>query len=182
MTLENMLRGTSDFAAMCDQTYGLRVDVNLHNHGSGPMELELVNLKDRERVAGWLTSLRLAATYKKPGALQPASYIDETGDFHPVDFKETKDRIRETLVQLVEANLMVSVKELCGATNLNPRKVREMLQNLGWHVVAGGPEKRSPWHKDEGKPCPYKEAKKRGKKVVDFGDSEPVIKPPVRVN
>jgi hypothetical protein len=182
MTLENMLRGTSDFGAMCDSAFGLRVDDHLYSRGAGPMELELVNLKDRERLGG-LTSIRLAATYKKHGALQPASYIDERGDFHPVDFKETKDRTRETLVQLVQSEPMVSVEELCEATNLKARKVREMLKSLGWHVVAGGPDKRSPWHKDEGRPCPYEEAKKKGKKgVVDFGESEPVFKPPVRVN
>ncbi len=182
MTQENMLRGTSDFAAMGDHTYGLRVDEHLYNHGSGPLEIDLVNLKDRERVKGLLSTLRLAATYMKPGALQPTSYIDETGDFRPVDWTETKDRVRETLNQMVEANLMVSVKELCGATSLNPRKVREMLGNFGWHSVAGGPEKRSPWHKDEGRPCPYEKTKKKGKKVVDFGESEPVFKSPVRVN
>ncbi len=74
MTLENMLRGTSDFGAMCDQAYGLRVDEHLRNRGAGPMEIELVNLKDRERLGG-LTSVRLAASYKKPGAISPTSYI-----------------------------------------------------------------------------------------------------------
>jgi hypothetical protein len=182
MTQENMLRGTSDFAAMGDHTYGLRLDERLYNHGAGPMEIDVVNLKDREQL-GSLTTLRLAATYMKPGTLRPTSYINEMGDFRPVDWTETKDRVRETLNQMVEANLMVSVKELCGATSLNPRKVREILGNLGWHSVAGGPDKRSPWHKDEGKPCPYEEAKKKGRKgVVDFGESEPVFKPPVRVN
>ena len=183
MTLANMLRGTGDLGAMCDTAYGLRVDDHLYNHGNGPMEIDLVNLKDRERSKGLLSTLRLAATYMKPGVVFPASYIDETGNFRLVDWTETKDRTRETLNQLVGANLMVSVKELCGATKLTPRKVRETLQSLGWHVTNGGSEKRSPWHKDEGRPCPYEEAKKRGKKgVVDFGESEPVFKPPVRLN
>jgi len=68
MTLENMLRGTSDFGAMCDQAYGLRVDEHLYNRGAGPLEIELVNLKNRERLGG-LTSVRLAASYKRPGAI-----------------------------------------------------------------------------------------------------------------
>src|ERR1700685_3790161 len=67
MTLENMLRGTSDFGAMCDQALGIRMDDHLFNRGAGPMEIELVNLKDRERLGG-LTSIALAASYKKPGA------------------------------------------------------------------------------------------------------------------
>jgi hypothetical protein len=175
MTLENMLRGTSDFGAMCDQAYGLRLDVNLYNHGAGPMELELVNLKDRERLGG-LTSVRLAATYKKPGAIFPTSFIDETGNFHPVDFRETKDRTREALIQLVESEPMMSVDELREATGLKVHTIRETLKRLGWHAVKGGSDGHSPWHKDDGKPCPYKVKRKGG---VDL--DEPVFKA-VRVN
>ena len=167
MTLENMLRGTSDFGAMCDQAYGLRLDDHLYSHGSGPMELELVNLKDRERLGG-LTSIRLAATHKKPGVLFPASYIDETGNFHSVDFRESKDRTRETLNQLVQSEPMMSVEDLGEATNLKAHKVRQMLKGLGWHAVAGGPDNRSPWHKDEGKPCPYETKRKAKGKGVDL--------------
>lgn len=167
MTLENMLRGTSDFGAMCDQAYGIRLDVHLYNRGAGPMELELVNLKDRERLGG-LTSIRLAATYKKPGALRPPSYIDETGNFRPVDFKETKDRTRETLNQLVESDPELSVKDLCEATETKAYTVRKMLKGLGWHAVKGGPDGFYPWHQDKGGPCPY-EAKGGTKKgVVDL--------------
>ncbi len=167
MTLENMLRGTSDFGAMCDQAYGIRLDVHLYNRGAGPMELELVNLKDRERLGG-LTSIRLAATYKKPGVLFPASYIDETGNFRPVDFRETKDRTKETLNQLVESDPELSVKDLCDATDTKAYTVRKMLKGLGWHAVKGGPDGFYPWHQDKGGPCPY-EAKGGTKKgVVDL--------------
>jgi hypothetical protein len=47
------------------------------------MEIELVNLKDRERLGG-LTSIRLAASYKNGDSIFPKSYIDETGNFRPV--------------------------------------------------------------------------------------------------
>jgi hypothetical protein len=167
MTLENMLRGTSDFGAMCDQAYGIRLDVHLYNRGAGPMELELVNLKDRERLGG-LTSLRLAATHKKPGVLFPVSYIDQTGNFHPVDFRETKDRTRETLNQLVQANLMISVEELSKATDTKVHTVRQMLKGLGWHSVKGGSDGHFPWHKDEGRPCPYETKKKPKRGMVDL--------------
>jgi hypothetical protein len=158
MTLENMLRGTSDFGAMCDQAYGLRVDEHLYNRGAGPMEIELVNLKDRERLGG-LTSVRLAASYKKPGAILPTSFIDQTGNFRPVDFKETKARDAQTLNQLVEDNSMMSVNELSDATGIKVYTVRETLRRFGWHVAKGGPEGHSPWHRDEGKPCPYGKSK-----------------------
>ena len=154
MTLENMLRGTSDFGAMCDQAYGIRVDEHLRNRGAGPMEIELVNLKDRERLGG-LTSVRLAASYKGPRDICPTSYIDETGNFRPVDFKETKARDAQTLNQLVEDNPMMSVNELSDATGIKVYTVRETLRRFGWHVAKGGPEGHSPWHKDQGQPCPY---------------------------
>jgi hypothetical protein len=154
MTLENMLRGTSDFGAMCDQAYGIRVDEHLYNRGAGPMEIELVNLKDRERLGG-LTSLTLAASYKKPGAICPTSVIDETGNFRLVDFKATKERDRETLIQLVQTNPMMSIAELSEASGLKKFTVNENLKRSGWHVVKGGSDGHSPWHQDEGKPCPF---------------------------
>jgi hypothetical protein len=165
MTLENMLRGTSDFGAMCDQAYGLRVDEHLHNRGADPMEIELVNLKDRERLGG-LTSVRLAASYKRPGAIYPTSYVDETGNFRLVDFKETKDRDRETLIQLVKSEPMMSVPELCEATNLKLFTVKETLKRTGWHVAKGGSDGHSPWHQDAGKPCPF--VAKKAPRVVDL--------------
>jgi hypothetical protein len=118
------------------------------------MEIELVNWKDRERLGG-LTSVRLAATYKKPGAIFPTSFIDETGNFRPVDLRETKARDRETLIQLVESEPLMSVSELCEATNLKPFTVKETLKSFGWHVAKGGSDGHSSWHQDDGKPCPF---------------------------
>lgn len=81
--------------------------------------------------------------------------INETGNFRRVDFKESKDRDRETLIQLVQSEPMMSVPELCEATNLKPFTVKEMLKRLGWHVAKGGSDGHSPWHQDDGKPCPF---------------------------
>jgi Bifunctional DNA primase/polymerase, N-terminal/AAA domain len=174
MTLENMLRGTSDFGAMCDQAYGIRVDEHLYNRGAGPMEIELVNLKDRERLGG-LTSLTLAASYKKQGAICPTSVIDETGNFRLVDFKATKDRDRETLIQLVQANPMMSITELSEATGIKKFTVNENLKRSGWHVAKGGSDGHSPWHQDHGKPCPFASAK--APRSVDL--NAPGLKGPV---
>jgi hypothetical protein len=162
MTLENMLRGTSDFGAMCDQAYGIRRDEHLYNHGAGPMEIELVNLKDREGLGG-LTSVRLAASYKKPEAIFPTSYIDETGNFRPVDYKESKARDEATLNSLVEANPMITIAELSEATGTTKYTVTACLKNFGWHCAKGGPDGRPPWHKDGEQGCPYQ---KRGKSAA----------------
>lgn len=176
MTLDNMLRGTSDFGAMCDQAYGIRMDEHLYNRGAGPMEIELVNLKDRERLGG-LTSIRLAASYRKPGSRFPASYIDETGDFREVGYKEIKARDEQTLNSLVTANPMMTITELCEATGLKQYTVKETVKRLGWHMAKGGPDGHSPWHKDSvSGQCPYKPGKK-GKAAIGLeeGDQKPDV-------
>lgn len=180
MTLQNMLRGTTDFGAMCDQAYGIRMDEHLYSRGAGPMEIELVNLKDRERLGG-LTSIRLAASYKKPGNVFPTSYIDETGNFRPVDYKESKARDEVTLNVLVEANPMMTITELCDATGIKAYTVKETLKRFGWHMAKGGPNGHSPWHKESvSGQCPYKPGKKGDK--GDQSDQEIILDAPVAVN
>jgi Bifunctional DNA primase/polymerase, N-terminal/AAA domain len=174
MTLENMLRGTSDFGAMCDQAYGIRMDEHLYNRGAGPMEIELVNLKDRERLGG-LTSIRLAASHKGDGVF-PSSYIDETGNFRPVDYKESKARVEETLNTLVESNPMMTLTELCEATGIKAYTVKESLKKFGWHMAKGGPNGHSPWHKDSiSGQCPYKLGKRGAARAEEDQADEPVV-------
>jgi hypothetical protein len=54
---------------------------------------------------------------------------------------------------------MMSVTELSEATGMKVYTVRETLKSFGWHVAKGGPDGHSPWHKDEGQPCPYGRSK-----------------------
>ena len=146
MTLQNMLRGTTDFGAMCDQAYGIRMDEHLYNRGAGPFEIELVSLKDRERLGG-LTSIRLAASYKKGGKAFPTSYIDETGNFRPVDYKESKARDEEALNALVQANPMMTITELCEATGIKAYTVKDILKRFGWHKKKESRERERQRHK-----------------------------------
>jgi hypothetical protein len=154
MTLENMLRGTGDYAAMCDTVYGVRADDRLRANGSGPLEMDIVNLKDREQVGG-LSKLRLAASYTKGGSLFPVSYINETGNLKPVDYKQTVERIEATLIQIVEADPKIPTTDIMAQTGLTRRKVTAALEGRGWHIVKGGTDGHSPWHQDKGVPCPF---------------------------
>ena len=154
MTLENMLSGTGDFGAMCDQAYGIRMDENLYHRGSGPMEIEIVNLKDRERVGG-LSSLRLAATYTEQGSILPRSWIDETGNFRAVGDRETVNRNSNTLVSLIQAHPEMTITELVEETGIKKYSVQQTLRGLGWHRVKGGANGSSPWHQDVGGQCRY---------------------------
>lgn len=165
MTLENMLRGSSDIGAMCDQAYGLRKDMLLYQHGAGPMEIDMVNLKDREQLGG-LTALRLAASRKVEGESFPVSYINETGNFKVVNNAETHKRELENLVRMVKNDLNIPAKELAEQTGLTDYTVKHKLGTLGWHRVQGGPGGASPWHQDNDMPCPYAKQKRvRPRKV-----------------
>jgi len=161
LNLENALRGTSDFGAMCDQAYGIRKDEKKYKNGAGPLEIELISLKDREQIGG-LTSIRLAATWKEEkradGIHQvtfPVSYINTTGNFRVVSETEAANKQRHDLETLVAAEPNMSAKELATALRTGEYGIKNELQRLGYHRVKGGPDGASPWHKDvEGK-CPY---------------------------
>ncbi len=154
MSLENMLRGSSDLGAMCDQAYGIRKDMSLYDYGSGPMEIDLVSLKDREQIGG-LTNLRLAASYKKDGMDYPGSYINETGNFRVVSSSETWKRDIDALLAFIKSDPNVSEKTLAEKTGLSVYTVGLNLKQLGWHRVQGGKGGASPWHQDAASKCPY---------------------------
>lgn len=161
MKLENMLRGTSDFGAMCDQAYGVRKDDALYANGAGPMEIEIDNLKDREQIGG-LTTIRLAASCKKDGADFPVSLINETGDFNVVTETQGWARRMESLVALIKSDPDIPEKDLAERVASSQYTVKRNLNALGWHRVKGGASGASPWHQDNGGPCPF--AKSAGAK------------------
>jgi hypothetical protein len=154
MTMENMLRGTSDFAAMCDQIYGIRKDRNLYDNGDGPMELDLVNLKDREQI-GELTKIRLAASSRQSKSEAPTSVINSTGNFRVVDKEMNRQRSIQDLLTIVKMDVLITLKELARKTAMSEYEVESQLRSAGWHRVKGGKEGASPWHQDSGLECPY---------------------------
>jgi len=182
MTLENMLRGTSDFGAMCDQAYGIRKDMNLYSNGSGPMEIDLVSLKDREQIGG-LTSIRLAASYKvkytEKGRIEttfPVSCINETGNFSVVSDSETSRREVQALEAMVKEDPNIPAKDIAERVGITEYRVKNQLTRLGWHRVQGGLGGASPWHKDAGGSCPYDKVVevKPSKKTLDTTVTEVV--------
>ena len=172
MTLENMLRGTGDFGAMCDQAYGIRKDMTLYSNGNGPMEIDLVSLKDREQIGG-LTSLRLAASRKNKadaGISLPVSYINETGDFHVVSKTENSRRESQSILAMVNQDPNIPAKDIAEQLGISDYRVKSILEQNGYHRVKGGPLGASPWHKDDGGACPYEKVNHRaGRKVKPAG-------------
>lgn len=154
MTLENMLRGTSDIGAMCDTAYGIRRDDSLYNNGAGVLEIDVANIKPRDLVSP-PAPFRLAATYKKGGSTFPASWIDETGNFQIVGYAETAKRNAEKLVHLIKNSPEMTVADLVEETGIKKHTVQQTLKVLGWHRVKGGSRGSSPWHQDVNGKCPY---------------------------
>jgi hypothetical protein len=149
-----MLRGTSDFAAMCDQIYGIRKDRNLYDNGEGPMELDLVNLKDREQI-GELTKIRLAASSRLNKGEAPTSVINSTGNFRVVDKDMNRQRSITDLLSIVKGDVLITLKELAKRSAMSEYEVESQLRSAGWHRVKGGKEGASPWHQDIDLECPY---------------------------
>jgi hypothetical protein len=182
MTLENMLRGTGDFAAMTDMVYGIRKDRATYANGNGPMEIELVSLKDREQI-GALTKLRLAASrLADKGPFPTVSIIDEMADFKVINKDAEGRRQMTTLVSMVENDPNIKARDIAAALNMKEYTVRNQLNKMGWHAVQGGKGGSSPWHRDEGRQRPYEkkdEVRKPGLKgavaflTEQFADLEP---------
>jgi hypothetical protein len=166
MDLQNMLSGTGDFAAMCDQAYGLQVDTKLYDFKKGPLEVVMVNLKDREE-QGTLSQIRLAASHKVEGSMMPVSYVNEKGDFHVVDNAVEFQNTVQKLLSLVKTWPDSTLAELNEETGLTQASIRRTLNGYGWHTVAGGRNGSSPWHQDGDKPCLYAKPEKPSVTVQD---------------
>jgi hypothetical protein len=162
MTLENMLRGTGDFAAMCDQVYGIRKDRQTWANGSGPMEIELVALKDREQI-GSLTKIKLAASkVNDDPIIKTVSIINLTGNFRVIEGAEDKQRLIDKLIAIVTNDPDIKIKEIVDVLGGSVKEytVRNELKKAHYHTAVGGKGGNSPWHKCEpGQPCPYDKTK-----------------------
>jgi hypothetical protein len=162
MSLENMLRGTGDFAAMCDSAYGIRKDANLYANASGPTEIDLVSIKQRDMINA-PQPMRLAASYRKEGSVFLVSHINETGDFVIVGSDQARGRVESNLLMLVSTNPDMKADDLAEVTGMKEYVVKKVLKEHGWHSVQGGLKGSSPWHQDNGLPCPYEKAPKAPK-------------------
>jgi hypothetical protein len=135
LTLENVLRGTGDIAALADAVYGLRRDDVKYDNNRGPNELDVVCVKPRDFEPP--APFRIAATYMKKGAIFPSSYIDETGDFKQVDSFEALQSKDDSLIKLIQDYPSISLKEIEQELGVKAWWAREQLARLGWHKPRG---------------------------------------------
>jgi hypothetical protein len=159
LSLEYVLRGTGDIAAHPDTVYGILRDAKLYDNGAGASEIEVVCVKARDFDPP--LPFRLAATYKKPGATFPVSYITETGNFAVVNAGDKLKRDAELVIQKITSEPMISFEKIIELTDLKESFIRQTLKAKGWHRAKGGPEGVSPWHQDnERTGCPYDKSNK----------------------
>jgi len=140
MTLENVLRGTGDLAAMADAVYGLRRDDGLYDQGRGPNEINVLCVKPRDFTPPM--PFRIAATRRtSPSAigltLGIESIIDRTGDFEVRAADTTQAQQTDTLVELIKRYPDISLDDLTKQTGIKKWRVQTMLKESGWHRPRG---------------------------------------------
>lgn len=150
MSLEAVLRGTGDLAAMCDAVYGLIRDDKLYASGSGPNEIDIRCVKPRDFEPP--VPFRLAASRKvgkssiigmAPGIV---SNIDEYGDFVVVSGADNEQSNAERLAGLVQNDPSLTLSELRDMTGLSLWVIRQTLSKAGWMKGKGGSKGAGPWH------------------------------------
>jgi hypothetical protein len=151
MSLETVLRGTGDLAAMCDAVYGLLRDDALYKHNSGPNEIDVACVKPRDFEPP--EPFRIAASHRVNElgiigtALGIVSYIDELGDFQMVSKAETERAIGDWLESVVTDDPAITLAELEKSTKLSSWVIRQTLKNRGWMKARGGAKGASQWRK-----------------------------------
>jgi len=122
MTLENVLRGSGDLAAMCDAVYGLKIV----NRETVEIRVECVKPRDFEPVP--------------PFHIQGRPFIDEIGDFAILTTEQGVPNEQAEVVKLVNAimaNPTASYRELAQRTGIPLNSIARLATKAGWRKVGG---------------------------------------------
>jgi len=139
MTLENVLRGTGDFGAMCDCVWGVQ-------HAKKKKD------EDYRQESSDLTRLFLKCVKPRdfepvdPFVIQGRPYIDEVGDFRVIasgelempDEQSQDDKVA-LLLRLIDENPKVGIKELMRKTGLHNVTLKKKAEESGrvWSPTEG---------------------------------------------
>jgi hypothetical protein len=161
MTLENILRGTGDLAAMADVVYGLKRDDKLYDSGAGPLEVEVRCLKPRDLEHPPLP-FRMAASRKMEGrdpnslagevgmSMGIESVINASGDFVLVGQSAKQARFETQLAEAIADDPRITITQLSKALGENCTKIQRMLTHLGWVKPKAGPIAGRIWTRSNG--------------------------------
>ena len=120
MTLENMLRGTGDFGAMCDAVYGLKND----DKEKFRVRVECVKAKDFEKA--------------RPFVIQGKPFINKNGDF---GFLEKDHGMQDSAARALAAAIMkkpgASYQELSQVTGIAKGRIKKVAAEAGFEKIGG---------------------------------------------
>src|SRR6266446_5678866 len=136
-SLENTLRGTGDFGAICDAVYHVGQD-----DLDGTTTMKVTCVKARDFIPPEPFRL-LAKKRDENGAI--VSMIDKNGDFAMVDYIREMDERNNALAQAIVQNPTISVQELSERIKIDKNKITGLVKSLGWEKVT----KMSPWTRIE---------------------------------
>src|SRR5208283_49537 len=131
MTLENVLRGTGDFGAMCDAVWGIQ-----HAKKTGEKTYDVQESTD-------LTRLFLKCVKPRdfepvdPFVVQGRPYIDDIGDFAVIARGELEnapgndDEKVELALREVKANTKIGIREMMRRTGLHNETLKTKLGERG---------------------------------------------------
>ena len=151
MSLETVLRGTGDLAAMCDAVYGLIRDDKLYANNAGPNEIDVRCVKPRDFDPP--VPFRIAASCKaeKPSIIGIApgivSNIDQHGDFVVIGGTDHETSNAERLERLIQDDAALTHAELHDLTGLSVWEIRRTWGKRGWVKDKGGAKGLSRWHR-----------------------------------
>jgi 5S rRNA maturation endonuclease (ribonuclease M5) len=116
LTLENALRGTGDFGALCDAAYGLAVK----DEENFIVEVVCLKPRDFEPVP--------------PFNVQGRPYINEIGDFGMLSDRPRPQGLAELdrLGAAIQGNPKITYRELVNQTGINHRFIESRAASIGW--------------------------------------------------
>jgi hypothetical protein len=161
MTLENVLRGSGDLAAMTDMVFGVKLDVRLAARQTGPIELDIEVVKSRD-LENPPEPFRIALKYKaEDGRIR--SHINDHGDVKLVSTAETLRENEDAVVVLVTEQPYISADDISAKTGISKYRVKKILDEAHFHKNAGN---NGTWVKETPEEKAAREAKPVAKPVA----------------
>jgi hypothetical protein len=136
-SLENSLRGTGDFGAICDSAYHVGSD-----ELDGTTTMKVTCVKPRDFIPP--LPFRLVAK-KRNEKGEIVSVIDTTGDFEMVDYIREMDERNNALAQAIVQNPTISRDALAERLKVGKNRISGLAESLGWEKVSN----KSPWTRIE---------------------------------
>jgi hypothetical protein len=165
MTLENVLRGSGDLAAMCDTVYGVKTDIRLADKNNGPIELDIENVKPRD-LENPPAPFRIALKYRGQDA-KIHSHIDEDGDVKLVTIGETLAENSAAVIRLITEEPHISLAEIVERTKIPRYRVMRIASEAQYHKPFGP---KASWAKETVEEMKEREAKAASKAQSTVSD------------